>query len=267
MGDILRAMIVDDEAPAREGLRLRLKKEPDVRVVGEFGDAASAIAAIRADPPDILFLDIEMPGANGFQILESASDVDLPAVVFVTAHDAHAVKAFGVRALDYLLKPVEQSRLQEALARAREYWDNRRNAELADRVRSIVSGETSLPTQAASPSSPSPLRIPVRRDGAIQFVNASDIDWVDAAGDSVRLHTGKVTHVLRKSMGEILAMLAPKQFVRIHRSTIVNIARVRELQPWFHGEYVVVLSDGTKLKLSRGHREKLSALLGGLPGY
>jgi two-component system LytT family response regulator len=267
MGDVLRVVIVDDEAPAREGLRLRLRKEPGVRIVGEFADAKSALVAIRADPPDVLFLDIEMPGANGFQLLQKAGDIDLPAVVFVTAHDAHAVKAFGVRALDYLLKPVEQDRLQEALARARQYWDSRRKSELADRVRSIISGQTPQPAPAVAPQSGSVVRIPVRRDGAIHFVNASDIDWIDAAGDSVRLHTGKVTHVLRKSMGDMIAMLDAKQFVRIHRSTIVNIARVRELQPWFHGEYVVVLVDGTKLKLSRGHREKLSALLGGLPGY
>ncbi len=253
-------MIVDDEAPAREGLRLRLAKEPDVVIVGEFADARSALAAIREDPPDLLFLDIEMPGVNGFALLENAGNITLPAVVFVTAHDAHAVRAFDIRALDYLLKPVEQPRLREALERARELWDSRRKSEIADRVRTII-GET--PGSAPPPAvARAQVRIPIRRDGSIHFVSSADIDWIDAAGDSVRLHAGKATHVLRKSMGEMLAMLDNGQFVRIHRSTIVNIAKVRELQPWFHGEYVVLLNDGTKLELSRGYKEQLAALLG-----
>ena len=261
MSRLLRVMIVDDEAPAREGLRLRLKKEPDVAIIGEYADAATALAEIRRDPPDVLFLDIEMPGLNGFALLESAGETPLPAVVFVTAHDSHAVKAFDVRALDYLLKPVEQERLREALARARDYWEGRQKAELADRVKSII-GDTGSPAASAPHVQPASVRIPVRRDGTIHFVNSSEIDWIDAAGDSVRLHVGKSAHSLRKSMGEILAMLDDRQFVRIHRSTIVNIARVKELQPWFHGEYVVVLVDGTRLKLSRGHKENLAALLG-----
>ena len=264
MPETLRVMIVDDEAPAREGLRLRLRKEPDVRIIGEFGDAATALDAMRADPPDLLFLDIEMPGMDGFALLRNARDASLPPIVFVTAYDTHAVRAFDVRALDYLLKPVEQPRLREALDRAQEHWGSARKAELADRVRTIVS-EAGAPAAAAPVSRSGVLRIPVRRDGSIQFVNASDIDWIDAAGDSVRLHVGKTTHVIRKSMGEMVAALDPGQFLRIHRSTIVNIARVKELQPWFHGEYVVVLHDGTRLKLSRGHREKLASILGG-PG-
>jgi two-component system LytT family response regulator len=261
MTDLLRVMIVDDEAPAREGLRLRLRKEPDVTIIGEYADAAIALAEIRRDPPDVLFLDIEMPGLNGFAMLESATAVDLPAVVFVTAHDAHAVRAFDVRALDYLLKPVEQERLREALSRAREYWSDKRKAEIADRVKSIVGDPGNLP--APAPAIQSGVRIPIRRDGTIQFVNSPDIDWIDAAGDSVRLHVGRTTHSLRKSMGEMLGMLDERQFVRIHRSTIVNIDRVKELQPWFHGEYVVVLHDGTRLKLSRGQKENLAALMGG----
>lgn len=253
-----RAMIVDDEAPAREGLRLRLRKEPDVTVVGEFPDAASALAAIREDPPDILFLDIEMPGADGFALLARVSPNSLPVVIFVTAHDSHAVRAFDIRATDYLLKPVEQPRLREAIDRAREYWESVRKGELADSVTHLVSGTSATPP----PPAVAAVRIPVRRDGTIHLVNATDIDWIDAAGDSVRMHVGKATHTVRKSMGEMLASLDPQKFLRIHRSTIVNIDRVKELQPWFHGEYVVVLNDGTKLKLSRGHREKLSAILG-----
>ena len=263
MTDKLRVLIVDDEQPAREGLRLRLKKESDVTIIGEYGDAASALAAIKADRPDILFLDIEMPGLDGFSLLASAGDVKPPAVVFVTAHDAHAIKAFDVRALDYLLKPVEQERLREAIDRARDYWEGVRKAEVADRVHGLVSEAYSSGTPAAQAQKPAAgLRIPIRHDGSIQLVNAVDIDWIDAAGDSVKLHAGKTTHALRKSMGEMIAMLDPRQFVRIHRSTIVNVERVRELQPWFHGEYVVVLRDGTKLKLSRGYRDNLTTLMG-----
>lgn len=264
MTDVLRVLIVDDEAPAREGLRIRLRREENVVIIGEYAEAARALDAIVADPPDLLFLDIEMPGMDGFTMLAKSDRASLPPVVFVTAHDEHAVRAFGVRALDYLLKPVEQERLHATLERVREYWEAVRKAELADRVRGIVAGagsgaESQLKTASRT-------RIPVRDGGSIHFVNADDIDWIDAAGDSVRLRVGKMTHTLRKSMGEMLAMLDQSRFIRIHRSTIVNVDRVRELQPYFHGEYVVVLRDGVKLKLSRGHRDKLAKLLGLPPG-
>jgi two-component system LytT family response regulator len=263
MPDTLRAMIVDDELPAREGLRIRLRKEPGVVIIGEYADAATALAAIRADRPDVLFLDIEMPGLDGFGLLANAREETPPAVVFVTAHDTHAVKAFDARALDYLLKPVEQERLRESLQRVREFWESVRKAEVADRVRGVVSEAYAPSVGQNTQSARSQLRIPIRSDGSIQLVNATDIDWIDAAGDSVRIHAGKQAHLLRKSMGEMTSMLDPRQFVRIHRSTIVNIDRVKELQPWFHGEYVVVLRDGTKLKLSRGYRDNLASLITG----
>jgi two-component system LytT family response regulator len=260
MNRVLRAMIVDDEPPAREGLRLRLKREADVVIIGEFGEAARALDAIREDAPDILFLDVEMPGLDGFSLVEAARDISLPPIVFVTAHDAHAVKAFGVRALDYLLKPVEQERLHEAVERAREYWEKAENTELAQRVKSLVGGAAGLSPRENSIGDS--LRIPVRQDGAIRLVNASDVDWIDAAGDSVRLHVGNTRHLIRKSMSEMTSMLDPSRFIRIHRSTIVNIDRVKELQPYFHGEYIVVLQNGAKLKLSRGYRESLDRLIG-----
>ena len=268
MSSQLRVMIVDDEAPAREGLRIRLRREPGVTVIGEFAEAAVALDAIRSDSPDLIFLDIEMPGMDGFTMLAKAKRAALPPVVFVTAHDEHAVRAFGVRALDYLLKPVEQERLHATLERVREHWDGVHKAEIADRVRRIISGSgVEAQRQASQPlQGRAGTRIPVRNDGSIQFVNTDEIDWIDAAGDSVRLHVGKTTHALRKSMGEMLSMLDESQFLRIHRSTIVNVASVRELQPYFHGEYVVVMRDGSKLKLSRGHRDKLAKLLGLPPG-
>ena len=260
----LRVVIVDDEAPAREGLRLRLRREPDVVIVGEYGRAAEALEALRADPPDVLFLDIEMPELDGFALLRRAGASAPPAIVFVTAHDQHAVDAFGVRALDYLLKPVEQERLREALARAREHLARLRKSELADRVQGLLSALD--PGAATAPGAPrgaaAPLRIPVRRDGTIRFVSADDLDYVDAAGDAVRVHAGREVHLVNRTMGEMLAMLDPARFARIHRSTIVNLERVQELQPWFHGEYVVILRDGTQLKLSRGQRAAVARQLG-----
>ena len=257
--DPLRVMIVDDEAPAREGLRLRLRQEPGVLVIGEYGDAPAALEALRADPPDLLFLDVEMPGLDGFALLERAGDLPLP-VVFVTAHESYAVRAFAARALDYLLKPVEQPRLRDALDRARERLVGARREEVVDRVRNWLAA---LDGGAAPiPAARRPARIPVRRDGAIHLVNADDVDYIDAAGDGVILHVGSAEHRVNRTMGEISAQLDPDRFVRIHRSTIVNVDRVRELQPWFHGEYVVVLKDGRKLKLSRGQRPAVMKLLG-----
>ena len=261
MNRIVRAMIIDDEPPAREGLRLRLKREEDVVVIGEYGEPARALEAIREDSPDVLFLDIEMPGLDGFSFVEAAQGISLPPIVFVTAHEAHAVRAFGIRALDYLLKPVEQERLHEAIERVREFWERSANAELASKVRNLVSEGTAAPQRGNTPASES-LRIPVRQDGAIRLVNASDIDWIDAAGDSVRIHAGKSEHLVRRSMSEMISMLDPARFIRIHRSTIVNVDRVKELQPYFHGEYIVVLHSGAKLKLSRGYRESLDRLIG-----
>jgi two-component system LytT family response regulator len=212
-----------------------------------------------------------MPGLDGFALLERAGDAPPPAVVLVTAHDRYAVRAFDSRVLDYVLKPVEQERLHRAVERARRHLDQARKGELTDRVRVLLReldddavGTPAAPTVPAAPAATSRGvdRIPVPRDGRIHFVAAEEIDWIDAAGDAVRLHAGSATHVVRRSMGEMLAMLGAERFLRIHRSTIVNVERVRELQPYFHGEYVVVLRDGTKLKLSRGYRDALSRLLG-----
>jgi two-component system, LytTR family, response regulator len=264
MSTPLRVMIVDDEAPAREGLRIRLNREADVAVIGEYGDVSRAVAAIRADPPDLLFLDIEMPLVDGFTMLSRLETVSLPVVVFVTAHPNHAVRAFGVGAIDYLLKPVDPERLREAIDRARAHWESVRKGELADRVLGVLrDADRGMPaSESSSLGATNHARIPVRCDGGIQFVAATEINWIEAAGDSVRIHAGKATHLVRKSMGDMLAMLDGRSFLRIHRSTIVNIERVRELQPYFHGEYVVVLQDGSKLKLSRGYRDSLSRLLG-----
>src|SRR3569833_1318038 len=192
-----------------------------------------------------------MPAANGFSLVEQLGD-RCPIVIIVSAHQTHAVRAFGVQALDYVLKPVEQQRLRQALDRARERLSLERKGELADRMRRLVVDES------ASPATPTTAvageRFAVREDGVIRFIDYQDVDWIEAAGDGVVLHVGRASHQVRRSLSEVAAMLPRDRFLRIHRSTVVNVARVRELQPWFHGEYVVVLHDGTNLKLSRTHR-------------
>ena len=262
--DPLRAMIVDDEAHAREGMRIRLKREPDVLIIGEYGDAESALRAIAEDAPDVLFLDIEMPGADGFALLARAGAGALPAVIFVTAHDTHAVRAFGARALDYLLKPVEQPRLRASLDRAIERLASARNEVFVQTVKGMSRELGTEPGVAAGAvrGGKGLDRIPVTVDGSIRFVATREIDYVAASGDNVVAHAGAATHVIRKSMNEMLAMLDPARFARIHRSTIVNLARVVQLEPYLHGEYVLVLQGGTKLKVSRGYREALAQRLG-----
>jgi two-component system, LytTR family, response regulator len=264
--DPLRVMIVDDEAHAREGLRIRLRREPDVLVIGEFGDAESALRAIASDSPDVLFLDIEMPGTNGFALLERASEGSLPVVIFVTAYDQHAVRAFDARALDYLLKPVEQERLRESLARAREQLASARNGELVERVRSLsreLGGLSPIDSGASAARTGKGLdRIPVSVECVIYFLPTKEIDYIAASGDSVVAHAGGETHVIRKSMSEILGVLDQSRFARIHRSTIVNLARVMKVEPYLHGEYILVMPGGAKLKVSRGYREAVAQRLG-----
>ncbi|HMA00731.1 MAG: LytR/AlgR family response regulator transcription factor [Gemmatimonas sp.] len=264
--DPLRVMIVDDEAHAREGLRLRLRREPDVLVIGEFGDADAALRAMASDSPDVLFLDIEMPGTNGFAMLERAREGSLPVVIFVTAYDQHAVHAFDARALDYLLKPVEQERLRESLARARAQLASARNGEFVERIRSLSRELGPVATTRAGATPPRAgkglERIPVTVDGATHFLAAKDIDYIAAAGDTVVAHVGTASHVIRKSMNEMLASLDASRFARVHRSTIVNLNRVVRVEPYLHGEYILVMPGGAKLKVSRGYREVVAERLG-----
>ncbi len=259
--DPLRVLIVDDEPLAREGLRIRLRREPDVLVIGEYGDAEAALRAMATDPPDVLFLDIELPGANGFELLERVADEAMPIVVFVTAYDQHAVHAFEARALDYLLKPVEQERLRESLDRARERVASARNGEFVQRVRGL-SRDLGVEGGAAPRAARGLDRIAVSVDGVIHFIIAREIDYISASGDSVVAHVGPLAHVIRKSMSEMMAVLDARRFARIHRSTIVNLARVVQVEPYLHGEYILMVQGGAKLKVSRGYRSALAEQLG-----
>jgi two-component system LytT family response regulator len=275
----VRALIVDDEPLARDCMRLALRTTPDVQIVGECGDGESAIQAIRKHAPDIVFLDVQMPGLDGFAVLEQIEAAAMPAVVFVTAFDAHAIRAFEVHALDYVLKPFSDERLLAALDRAQSAVQERRNGELGRRLAefvhawqagsfvkpptppaglSLVDGNASSEDEQDTPEPPRAGgaasyigRFAVRSDGRVRFVPATEVDWIEADGNYMVLHVGDVQHRLRASLAGLTEGLDPKVFVRIHRSVIVNVERIREVQPWFGGDYVAILKTGAKLRVSR----------------
>jgi two-component system LytT family response regulator len=256
MGETIRVFLVDDEPLSRGKLRRLLAEEEGIEIVGEASSADEARAALERQRPDLLFLDIQMPGQDGFQLLESLPLETRPAVIFVTAYDQHAVRAFEVHALDYLLKPFDRERLRLALERAREAVARRPDAGAADeQLKSML--------QELRGEQPFLTRFVVRSVGRIVFVRAQDVDWIEAAGNYVRLRIGKESHLLRETMSALETRLDPKVFARIHRSTIVNVDRIRELNHIFHGDYSVLLKDGTRLTLSRGYRDQFERIVGG----
>ena len=251
----IRTLIVDDEPLARERMRTLLSGEPDVDLVGEAVDGLEAVDAILEQSPDLVFLDVQMPKLDGFEVIQTVGADRMPAVVFVTAYDQHALRAFEVQALDYLLKPFDRDRFQGALDRVRRQLDNVDTGDLNRRLLALVRDLKGDRAQKAD-------RLVVKSGGRLFFLRADEIDWIEAAGNYVRLHVGADAHLLRETMNSIESRMHPETFFRIHRSHIVNIERIKELQPWFNGEYVVILRNGTKLTLSRGYREKLQERLG-----
>jgi two-component system LytT family response regulator len=252
----LRTLIVDDEPLARERVRMMLGMHDDVAVIGEVGDGQQAIDAIRQERPDLVFLDVQMPGVDGFSVLRALEGEIIPYVVFVTAYDQYALRAFEVHALDYVLKPFNAERFSQALERARNAIAKRGEADGAvdkERLRSLVASLTAEQREKQ--------RIVVKSSGRVFFVKVDDIDWIEAEGNYVRLHMGAQSHLLRETMKGMEQVLDVSQFIRIHRSTIVNADRIRELQPLFHGEYAVILRDGTRLVASRGPDNRLKKLL------
>jgi two-component system, LytTR family, response regulator len=249
-----RVLIADDEPLARERLRMLLTTENWLELVGECEDGMQAVKAIHDLKPDLVFLDVQMPGATGFDVIEAVGPARMPPVVFVTAYDQHALRAFDVRALDYLLKPFDRERFCQALDRARQQLHRSSDGELERRLLALVHDLRESPQRVD--------RFVVKSGGRVYFVRADEIDWIEAAGNYVKLHVGTDAHLLRETMTAIEAQLDPDVFFRIHRCHIVNIERVQELQPWFNGEYVVCLKNGTRLTLSRGYREKLQQRLG-----
>jgi two-component system LytT family response regulator len=254
----IRVLIVDDEPLARQRLRSLLEAQPDLRLLGECASGPEAVEAVREQRPDLIFLDVQMPGMDGFGVLKAIQDEPMPAVVFVTAYDRYAIQAFEVHALDYLLKPFDQERFQKALQRARGHLAGGKEGESDVRVRAALSELEGQPGGAAKPLD----RIVIKSSGKVFFLRVEEIDWIEAAGNYLRLHVGREAHLLRETLSKLEAQLDPSKFLRIHRSTMVNVESIRELQPAFHGDYVVILRDGTELPLSRTYRQKLQELFG-----
>jgi two-component system, LytTR family, response regulator len=239
---VIHALIVDDEPLARRGIRVRLERAGGVEVIGECASGSEAVTVIRHLEPDLVFLDVQMPGLDGFDVVERVGVERMPPVVFVTAYDAHALRAFDVHALDYLLKPIDDERFDTAVERAR-----RRVGEREAMGRQLAAALGDL----------RPRRILIKDRGRVVILNEADVDWVEAEGDYVRVHAGGRGHLLRETMSAMEERLDPGSFARIHRSTIVNVGRIRELKPLPNREYTVVLKDGTQLRLSRSYRDVL----------
>ena len=249
----LRTLIVDDEPLGREAIRTRLALDDEIRIVGEASNGKQAIREIQHHKPDLVFLDVQMPDADGFEVLSSADSNSLPIVIFVTAFEQHALRAFEVHALDYLLKPFDDDRFQVALERAKSAWRKDRGHQLQSKLRDLLTDRIDGPKYLD--------RMIVKETGRISFVKTEDIKWFRAEGNYVKLFLGKQTHMLHTSMNALEAQLDPKRFFRIHRSLIINIEHLQELRPWHTGEYVVVMRDGTELTMSRGYRDRLDDLL------
>jgi two-component system LytT family response regulator len=251
----IRAIIVDDEPLAREGVRLHLEAEPDVEIVGEAGTGEEAVELIETVRPDLLFLDVQMPGLDGFGVLDAVGPAYMPVTIFTTAYDQFALRAFDAHAIDYILKPYDAQRFGNAIERARMHLNGRRKVQVDERLDSLID-ELRARNQYLE-------RLVVRSGGRILILRVADIDWVEAASNYVRLHAGGREYLLRETMTALESKLDPADFVRIHRSTIVRVDKIRELEPLFQGDYVVILDDSTRLTSSRGYREKLQELLQG----
>ena len=247
-GTPLRALIVDDEPLARAHLRSLLRERGDVDVIGESGDGRSAIDQIRRLTPDLVLLDIQMPELDGLEVIREVGPTKMPAVVFVTAYDEHALAAFEVHAFDYILKPVSRQRFTQAI----------------DRVVGLIRADAPAVDQPltelieAMRSERSALdRIAVKADGRVLFIRVGEIDWIEADDDLVRIHAGKAVHVHRSTLTHLAERLPSSKFLRVHRSTLVNVDRIREIQPWFQGDWVLILHDGARLHSGKSYRAKV----------
>lgn len=251
----IRTLIVDDEPLARERLRTLLSAELDIEIIGECGDGPQAVESIRRDAPDLVFLDVQIPEIDGFGVIERVGVEHVPVVVFVTAYDQYALEAFDVHAIDYLLKPFDEARFAKALARARSAVQAQRSGEVNERLLALLRDLRTAPTGRTE-------RLVVKSAGRLFFLRTDEIDWIESSGNYVCLHVGSESHLLRETMSSLEARLDPTSFIRIHRTAIVNVDRIKELQPLFHGEYEVVLRSGARLTLSRSYRDRLQCLLG-----
>jgi two-component system LytT family response regulator len=267
----IRTLIVDDEPLARRGLELRLREYGDISIVRQCANGREALAAIAEDAPDLMFLDIQMPGMSGLDLVANVPQESMPMVVFVTAFDRFAINAFEAHALDYLLKPVDEKRLAAAIDRVRAQWQQQQAVAQREQLMALLAevkgnGEITVDaTTAPASSAPSAPRyarmLPIRSGRETVRLDVTTIDWIDAAGDYMCLHADGQTHVLRATMKELEEMLDPAVFQRVHRSTIVNLARVKSLRPHLNGECFLKLQSGQEVKLSRSFRDKVEILL------
>lgn len=266
----IRALIVDDEELARRGIELRLRAHPDVTIVQQCVNGREAIAAVAEHQPDLMFLDIQMPGLSGFDVLARVPQESMPMVIFVTAYDRYALDAFEAQAIDYLLKPINDTRFAQALDRVRSSWQQKNAFSQHEQLMKLLAstqGSGTMDEQALreflrADSAPQyPQILPIRDDSGTMRVDVRTIDWIDAAGDYMCVHADGRTYVLRETMKSLEAVLDPKVFQRVHRSTIVNVQRVRRLRPHTNGEYFLMLDDGQEIKLSRSYRDRVDQLL------
>jgi two-component system, LytTR family, response regulator len=243
----LRVLIVDDEPFARAGVRYLLEREPDVEIVGEVGDGMEAVTAILETSPDLVFLDVQMPELDGFGVVETVGVEKMPTVVFVTAFDEHALRAFDVHALDYVLKPIDPDRFALAIERARPRRGE--DSTLGEKLAALVAEMRPAPEYLD--------RLVVRSPGRIYFVEVSEIDWIEAAENYVQLHANRQSHLVHGTISALERRLDPRLFLRVHRSTIVNLARIKEINPLFHGDYRIVLADGIEVTSGRTYRQAI----------
>lgn len=254
---VVRTVIADDERLARQKLLILLESEPLVKVVAECQDGRQTVSAIRTLHPDLLLLDIQMPDLDGFQVLSEIPPEELPVVIFTSAYDQYAIRAFEANALDYLLKPFDQERLHHAVEKARSELRKQSDREIAHRILSLLSQVRSVPRPAAELDS----RLVIKANGRVVFLDLDSIEWVEAAANYVRLNVGKESYLFRETISRISERLDANHFVRIHRSTIVNVRKIKELIPVNSGEYVVVLKSGRELSCSRGYRAALQGIV------
>lgn len=248
----VRTVIVDDEPLARDKLRAFLARHPGFELVGEAGDGLSASRLIEGERPDLVLLDIQMPEMDGFEVLAAVDTEPVPYIIFITAYDHYAIQAFEVGAIDYLLKPVAPDRFDQALGRARHQLD-RGAGDLADRLARAL--------EQVAPARPRVERFLVKDQGRSRFVAAGEVEWIEAAGNYLKLHTPGGTHLVRATMKEIESRLDPARFARVHRTSIVNVDRIQYLEPWSHGDQLMVMKSGEKLMLSRRYRDRLPRTL------
>jgi len=243
----MRVLVVDDEPPARRKLMNFLREERDVEIVGVAGNGTKAAALIEELEPDVVFLDVQMPGMTGFEVLETLGG-RVPLIVFVTAYDQYAVKAFEVHALDYLLKPFDRDRLQTCLSRVRDQISRSAGADLQARMQKLIAEATGRAYAT---------RLMVKHHGRVVFLQIRDVDWIKALANYVELHVGAQTYMIRETLNSLESRLDPDLFARVHRSVIVNLDRIKELQPWSHNDYLVILKDGTAIRKSRRYHRNL----------